>query len=192
MRQRARRQQRAMGGGMKFCCNATSIATRKPAPGERAQLARRWPSLKKRRPPEGGLSLGRKRPKEGICDVSHRNIITVRRTKGKLYFRGLTSHAKMTVLRTPQHVSEKKRPPVGGPAPEKRRPPVGGLESREETPKEGMRGKRRTPTKMAPNAANARTQSHSSSSCRTLRRFYNSETNHAFAAAQDSIAVSAA
>lgn len=144
MRQRARRQQRAMGGGMIFCCNATSIATRKPALGERAQLARRWRGLKKRRPPEGGLSLGRKRPKEGICDVSHRNIITVRRTKGKLYFRGLTSHAKMTVLRTPQHVSEKKRPPVGGPAPEKRRPPVGGLESREETPTEGIRGEPRS------------------------------------------------
>jgi hypothetical protein len=40
-------------------------------------------ALKKRRPPEGGLSLGRKRPKEGICDVSHRSNIALQRSKSK-------------------------------------------------------------------------------------------------------------
>ncbi len=40
-------------------------------------------ALKKRRPPEGGLSLGRKRPKEGICDVSHRSNIALQCNKSK-------------------------------------------------------------------------------------------------------------
>ena len=40
-------------------------------------------ALKKRRPPEGGLSLGRKRPKEGICDVSHRSNIALQCSKSK-------------------------------------------------------------------------------------------------------------
>ncbi len=51
---------------------------------------------------------------------------------------------------------------------------MGGLESREETPKEGMRGKRRTATNLAPNVSKARTQSLGLFACANMRRFCNS------------------
>jgi hypothetical protein len=44
--------------------------------------------FKKRRPPEGGLSLGRKRPKEGMCELPHRNNIALRCNKVKSSFGG--------------------------------------------------------------------------------------------------------
>ena len=59
-----------------------------------------WTGLKKRRPPEGGLSLGRKRPKEGMCDVSHRSNIALHRSKGKRIFSWHVSHARISGLAT--------------------------------------------------------------------------------------------
>jgi hypothetical protein len=95
--------------------------------------------LKKRRPPEGGLSLGRKRPKEGMCDVSHRSNIALQRSKSKRIFSWHASHAQMRGVISarlhgrnapiPDKCAEDKKEAA------QRRP-----ESREETPKEGIRG----------------------------------------------------
>src|SRR6185437_11152817 len=54
---------------------------------------------------------------------------------------------------------------TNSPSAKKRRPPLGGLESREETPKEGMRGNRRTGTNLAQSGAIARTQSSHATTC---------------------------
>jgi hypothetical protein len=72
---------------------------------------RPWPRAKKRRPPEGGLSLGRKRPKEGMCDVSHRSNIALHRNKCKQFFVWHASHAQTNGLETEQLLrgSPKKR-----------------------------------------------------------------------------------
>ena len=68
-----------------------------------------WPWLraKKRRPPEGGLSLGRKRPKEGMCDVSHRSNIALQRSKRKRFFVWHASHAQMNGLEAEQLIARK-------------------------------------------------------------------------------------
>ena len=63
-------------------------------------------------------------------------------------------------------------------------------ESREETPKEGMCGNRRTGTNVAPNAAKARTQSQAFASRTLLRCFCNSQKANDFVALRDFVAVS--
>jgi len=132
--------------------------------------------LKKRRPPEGGLSLGRKRPKEGICDVSHRSNIALHCSKGKRFFTWHVSYAdggELTAQPAENAGAGKKEAA-------RRRP-----ESREETPKEGMRGNRRTGSNVAPNVAKARAQTRLNSVRLMLRRFCNSEQNDGFVALQD-------
>jgi hypothetical protein len=111
---------------------------------------------KKNRPPEGGLSLGRKRPKEGICDVSHCTNIALQRSKSNP---GADMPAMPRVTGWPQcH----RGPACAAPKKEaaRRRP-----ESREETPKEGMYGNRRTVFNVAPIEINARILSRRSASC---------------------------
>jgi hypothetical protein len=109
--------------------------------------------------------------------------MNVRRSKSKRFLRWHVSYADSRELKGPVGQAENRRPPGGGM--KKRRPPGGGLESREETPKEGMRGNRRTRASLAPNAANASTRCTFATTCWSLRRFCNSEDLSFFVAAQD-------
>ena len=157
------------------------------------------------------MSLGRKRPEEGICDASHRSNLALQCSKGKRI-------ADMGAMRSERRIAKKQLPFVNQcvmqkiqhharpsselrPALEsacgmlhcdrqasrvwiqercratkkeaaRRRP-----ESREETPKEGMHGKRRTTNILAPNPANARSQYRFCGTCVVLRRFCNSPAN---------------
>ncbi len=86
---------------------------------------------KKRRPPVGGLSLGRKRPKEGMCDVSHRSNIALQRSKGKRFFSTDVGACRSDQPDFPEGSGEaallRRAAPELTPIGEKRRPPVGGL-----------------------------------------------------------------
>ena len=161
-RRRSDRRRSARDGSAHWRARRCEVVGRRA--GRRNEAARpakgvaRVAASKKRRPPEGGLSLGRKRPKEGICDVSHRNNIALHRNKckrfslacqpcGQLGARGVGAPSAASCGAKGGRLRRKKR-----------RPPVGGLEFREETPKEGICGKRRTRTNLAQNAANARSQ----------------------------------
>ncbi len=85
-------------------------------------------AAEKRRPPEGGLSQGRKRPKEGICDVSHRNNIALQRSKSKRIVRDRVARAHQAELsRVRRSVGAEPCATGNASTPKKRRPPLGGL-----------------------------------------------------------------
>ena len=128
--------------------------------GSQRAMARQ--PLKKRKPPAGGLSLGRKRPDKGICELSHRSNFALRRNNVK---RDSGRHGRYAISGGRQRSfvgaekhrgAEINRHAINNCDVEKRRPPVGGPESREETPKEGICSINCTLNILTPNATKAR------------------------------------